>query len=253
MVDGLGGEAENGQPHALLPSSRHADDILIWKNGGTFRGDGSRNEDYWAWNQPVYSPSDGIVTFVHDEDRDNPFNIPPDAFGNAVGIQTAPDELLELWHFKRKSIRARVGDRVEAGKFIGSSGISFQPHLHIQLRTGTEIFDPEAIGLPLAFSNIFVDGKPVKRGVPGPGAFVQHDDRAKLPSGPKVAIASARRQPRRPRAGAAKSADAMTYPEKVRIAVGPLNGQPLTPWADSATAHAVRAAARRVERRDREE
>ena len=42
--------------HAAAPSQRHAYDILIWNDGGTHRGDGTANEDYWAWGSRFSLP-----------------------------------------------------------------------------------------------------------------------------------------------------------------------------------------------------
>jgi hypothetical protein len=51
-----GGDSLPENYHAASSSQRYAYDILIWKDGGTHRGDGTANEDFWAWGQPVLSP-----------------------------------------------------------------------------------------------------------------------------------------------------------------------------------------------------
>jgi hypothetical protein len=227
-----GGEARTGDIHAIGLNSRHAHDMAIWKNGGTFHGAGTKNEDYWAWDQPVRVPADGTVVYVRAQDPDNnPGEIPgPDAFGNEVAIRTAPDELLDLVHFRQNSIQVRKGERVRTGQLlgqVGSSGISLQPHIHIQLQTGEKPFDFEKFdyGLPLAFSNFFADGRPVRRGVPLTGTFVQHDSRHDDPTRqdePAAPLAPGPRQ-RDDEPGRGALVDAM------RLAVGPINGYPLSP------------------------
>ncbi|MGI8406117.1 MAG: hypothetical protein ACR2OE_15385 [Thermomicrobiales bacterium] len=45
--------------------------------------------------------------------------------------------------------------------------------MHIHAQNVANFFDPKAVGLPLAFSDITINGKPVTRGVPVQGEFVE--------------------------------------------------------------------------------
>ena len=47
---------ELGAHHLSAPDQRHAYDFAIWRDGGTYRGAGSTNEDYWCWGQEVLGP-----------------------------------------------------------------------------------------------------------------------------------------------------------------------------------------------------
>ena len=61
MVGLLGGATERQNYHVIAPDQRHAWDILVWRNGGTHRGDGKRLTDYWAFGRPILSPAPARV------------------------------------------------------------------------------------------------------------------------------------------------------------------------------------------------
>ncbi len=174
-----GGDTLPENYHARSPSQRHAYDILIWKDGGTHRGDGTANEDYWAWGQPVLAPATGTVVTVLDGIPDHAPGKPdptPHIAGNHVVIQTAKEEFVVIAHFQQNSIRVKEGDRVQAGDLLGlagDTGQSTEPHIHIHAQNRADLLDPQAIGLPLRFSDYLADGVLVSEGVPVQGTFVQ--------------------------------------------------------------------------------
>lgn len=174
-----GGDTLPKNYHAASPSQRHAYDLLIWKDGGTYRGDGTVNEDYWAWGQPVLAPATGTVVTVLDGIPDHGPGKPdprPHIAGNHVVIQTAPEEFVVLAHFQQNSIRVEEGDRVQAGDLLGlagNTGQSTEPHIHIHVQNRADLLDPQAMSLPLHFSDYLADGAPVTDGVPIQGTFVQ--------------------------------------------------------------------------------
>lgn len=168
--------------HVVAPNQRHAYDLVVWKEGGASRGDGSRNEDHWAWDEPVLAPADGTVVTVLDGIEDNP-NPPrvlnPEAHpaGNHVVLNTGADEFLYIAHFQQGSIQVKEGDEVTAGAFLGltgNSGNSSGPHIHIHLQNEEDFFSPTAIGLPLPFTGYRADGEPVSVGSPVQGQLIQH-------------------------------------------------------------------------------
>ena len=158
--------------HAGSSGQRHAADLVEWKNGANYHGDGSANEQYWIWGQPVLAPADGTVVAVRDG---LPENIPGQttdstdpqvAPGNHVVLDLGNDEFLYLAHLQNGSVRAQVGERVVAGQtlgLVGNSGNSFEPHLHIHVQDRSEFLE-EAIGLPLVFSNYEAGGDLVSEG-----------------------------------------------------------------------------------------
>lgn len=182
-----GGNTELQNYHAMAPNHRHAYDLLIWKDGSTHEGDGSRNEQYYVWGQQVLAPANGKVVEVLNDQPDQKPGVPlsqsnPAAFkklhpaGNHVVLRTAAGEFIYLAHMQKGSVRVSVGGEVRSGDvlgLVGNSGNTSEPHLHIHAQNVENFFDPKAVGLPLAFSNITINGKPVTRGVPVQGEFVE--------------------------------------------------------------------------------
>jgi len=119
------------------------------------------NETY-SWEEPVYAPANGVVVRSNHDSPDrltlslardvwnmvlstpefNPNDISPFA-GNYVIIR-AQDVYIFLAHFKQNSLIVKEGDSVNKGEIIarvGNSGLSMQPHLHIQLMDQIEDFE----------------------------------------------------------------------------------------------------------------
>jgi len=174
-----GGDTRMQNYHVVAPAQRHAFDIMIWKDGGTFNGDGTNNEDYWAFGQPLVAPAGGTVVDVLDGIADNTpgeTNTRDHVAGNHIVIQTAENEFLYLAHFKQGSVQVQLGDILSVGDplgLTGNTGNSSEPHLHIHLQNRSAIDDPAAIGLPLAFSSYRANDAFVDIGVPIQGQFVQ--------------------------------------------------------------------------------
>lgn len=128
-----------------------------------YRGDGSKNEDYFAWDQPVYAPADGRVVAVVKDMADNKPGRPFAAGlgGNEIVIDHGNGELSHFGHLRHGSITVNKGDLVRAGQQIariGNSGDSPEPHLRYQLADG--LFFLESNSLPVSFSNfaVMMDG-----------------------------------------------------------------------------------------------
>ena len=175
--------------HVGAPPQRHAYDFLVWKDGSTFSGDGTSNEDYYAYGQPVFAPANGTVVRAVDGLPDVKPQVETDGAhpaGNHVVIEVAEGAYLYIAHLQRGSLLVAEGDRVAAGQEIGrvgNSGNTTEPHIHIHLQDMPDMFAvdengvitsfTDAIGLPLAFSDIEVNGKPFAEGIPLGGQFVQ--------------------------------------------------------------------------------
>jgi hypothetical protein len=95
--------------------------------------DGTKNEDFLAWEKPIYAGASGVV---EDVVRDNPDHEPGgDGPGNKIVIRFG-NELLGYFHLRQNSIPVGLvpGVPVAAGQFIGKvgdSGQSSHPHLHM--------------------------------------------------------------------------------------------------------------------------
>ncbi len=178
-----GGPTEVQNHHVVAPSQRHGYDIVVWKSGGNHRGDGSRNEDYWAWGEPVIAPADGRIVAVLDGLEDNAPGVlepEPHPAGNHVVLKTGAAEFVHLAQFQQDSIRVSEGDHVTAGTVLGltgNSGNSSEPHIHIHLQDEEDFFSHSAIGLPLPFVSYRANGEPISGGSPVQGELIQHVDR----------------------------------------------------------------------------
>jgi murein DD-endopeptidase MepM/ murein hydrolase activator NlpD len=163
--------------HIATPNQTHAYDILVWKDGGTHSGDGTRLQDYYAYGQPALAPAAGTVVSVLDCEPDSPPQQPPrftNPLGNHVGIKVAEGATLFMAHLQRGSVRVAVGERVAPGQqigLVGNSGNTSEPHFHVHLQDREDMFAydangrivsfNEARGLPLRFSDVLLDGVPL--------------------------------------------------------------------------------------------
>ncbi|HVL24577.1 MAG TPA: peptidoglycan DD-metalloendopeptidase family protein [Thermomicrobiales bacterium] len=185
-----GGATELENYHAPSPNQRHAYDLVVWRDGATYRGDGTTNEQYHAWGQNVLAPADGTVVAAMNDQPDlrpnqitDPTSGPPDPSaqpaGNHVVIQTAEDEFVFVSHMQQGSVRVQKGDEVRAGEvlgLVGNSGNSSEPHIHIHVQDTEDPFAPDAVGLPVQFTDYLVNGEPSTLGAPVQGDLIAPQD-----------------------------------------------------------------------------
>lgn len=170
-----GGRTWDDNRHASVSDMRFALDLLQRRNGSTFQGKGTKNEDYFAWNQPVVAPADGVVVAIENEVGDNVPNHPVGGilYGNLVVIDHGTDEFTLMGHLKKDSVIVRVGERVSKGQSlarVGNSGMSTEPHLHFQLMDTADW--RTAHGLPLKLKDFVRNGKHVESAEPRRGDIV---------------------------------------------------------------------------------
>jgi len=160
-----GGDTRELNYHHEVPNQRFAFDLLgVGEDGKTRRGEGTRNEDYYAFGREVLAPADGTVVEVIEGVRDNtPGSMNPySAVGNCVVIQHREEEVSVLAHFKQGSIAVKVGDKVKRGQLLGqcgNSGNSSEPHVHYHLQNSPVLQD--GLGIKCVFQKVVVtkDGK----------------------------------------------------------------------------------------------
>lgn len=143
--------------------TRYAYDFsVVDREGRMFRGDGTKNEDWFGWGAPIYAPGDGVVVEAARDVEDNTkeHRLRPDMqavmknlhviFGNYVVIDHENGEFSVLAHMKKDSVSVKAGDRVKQGQPIGAMGMSgdaFTVHLHYQVQRDAKFGE----GLPSYF------------------------------------------------------------------------------------------------------
>ena len=159
--------------HVFLPDQRWAYDLLVAREGESFRGDGTELNDYYGYTLPVLAPASGVVFAAHDGEPDIAIGARRwglAGLGNHVGIEVAPNEYLFIGHLQPGSVRVQVGDHVTVGQRlgrVGNSGNSSEPHVHLHLQDTPRPYFGE--GIPFYFHRYSHAGRVVERGMPEGG------------------------------------------------------------------------------------
>lgn len=126
-----------------------ADCRVVRYDGGPFgnfprfySGDGTRNEDWFSWNEPVLAPFDGVVRLI----LRNPVTNQPGTRGESPSTAVLFERLgnpasapIQVGYVHVKDLQVEVGDTVRVGEVmarIGNNGISWSPHLHVGAMRG---------------------------------------------------------------------------------------------------------------------
>jgi len=120
-----------------------------------FSGDGTSNEQHYAYGAEVRSVADGEVVFVRDGmPEETPFQPPAnvkrplDFAGNQVVVRIRPGVFATYVHLQPGSIEVGVGAQVRTGQRLGrlgNSGNSTAPHLHFGLSDGPDILTSNSL------------------------------------------------------------------------------------------------------------
>jgi hypothetical protein len=170
-----GGRLPYQTPNAFKDMEAYELSFAVLKDGRPFSGDGSKNEQFYCYGQPVSAPADGTVVEIRNTVADNPPGQPEQAMpaGNRVIIYHGNQEYSLLSHLKLNSIKVKSGDKVKQGDVVaecGNSGSSSAPHLAYQLQNSKG--RPLPISLPARFADYVADGKQEAWGEPVRGQFV---------------------------------------------------------------------------------
>lgn len=130
-------------------------------------GKGTQLTDYYCFGQNILSAAEGTVVKVVNRVRSAPFVgyglvdfLATNFIGNHIIIQHAENEYGLYAHLIKGTIPVKVGDSVGRGQLIGQcghSGHSSEPHLHFHLQNKPNFYF--AMGLPIQFSDVQVDGE----------------------------------------------------------------------------------------------
>lgn len=135
-----GGDTENLNYHHKDPGQRYAFDFVRHDNQGrSHKGDGTKNEDYYAFGADVLAPADGVIVDQATAIRDN---APQQtnrfaAGGNYLLIKHNDSEYSFIGHLRQNTTAVKIGDKVKAGQKLGecgNSGNSSEPHIHYHLQ-----------------------------------------------------------------------------------------------------------------------
>lgn len=155
-----GGDTKAQNQHADTRQQKYAFDlVMVDDKFDTHGGDGTKNEDYFAFGKEILAPCDAVVTDVVDGVRDN---IPGEMNtmfvpGNWVQLKTVNNEYLFFAHFKQYSIKVKPGDKLKKGAVLGlcgNSGNSSEPHLHFHIQNTDDYAN--ATGAKTYFDNVTV-------------------------------------------------------------------------------------------------
>ncbi len=152
-----GGPSPLQSHHLGAYNQRFALDLVRLDNGFIFT-DETGNADVHSWEQPLVSPADGTVVVARDEMEDsegsNFVTDPADAAGNVIVIELDTGHFVVLAHLRHGTLRVGEGDRVQKGDplaLVGNSGNTTMSHLHLQVQTHLDLWDPDNRSVPFAF------------------------------------------------------------------------------------------------------
>ncbi len=168
-----GGATRDVNYHVVVPDQRWAYDLLVTRDGASYRDDGTVLEHYHAYDRLVRSPAAGRVVSAVDGRPDHPIGTKwdgEDVLGNHVVVQLADSQYLFVAHLRRGTVAVRPKQLVQVGTHlghVGNSGRSTEPHVHVHLQNTPDPYFAE--GIPMYFEDYLVRERLVRRGIPTGG------------------------------------------------------------------------------------
>ena len=152
-----GGPSPLQNHHLVAYNQRFALDLARLGAGRIFAA-GTDNEAVHSWEQPLRSPADGTIVVARDEMEDsegaNSVTDPADAAGNVIVVELETGHFVVLAHLRHGTLRVSEGDRVRKGDplaLVENSGNTTLPHLHLQVQTRADLWDPGNSSVPFGF------------------------------------------------------------------------------------------------------
>jgi hypothetical protein len=148
--------------HVAYEDQKYAYDILMVKDGASYEGDPTKNENYYAFGKDIIAPCDAKVIKVINGVKDNvPGELNPEQLtGNTIILQTKDEEYLLFAHLKQNSIVVKEGQMVKQGDLLGqcgNSGNTTEAHLHLSLQNAVDM--NISTGGKIYFDKIMVNGE----------------------------------------------------------------------------------------------
>ncbi len=183
-----GGRTRATNYHHGSRTQRWAYDLVVRKSGRQHPVGAKRNQDYYCYGRPVLAPAPGVVVERVDGVPENRPGKRGRAGGNGVVIDHGFGEYSSLWHGIPGTVRVKKGDTVELGQElfrVGNSGSSTGPHIHFHV-TARDRSHP--MGLPAAFSDVYINGKWRAKSMPARGDSVLRVETPRIAAGPEVLL-----------------------------------------------------------------
>lgn len=124
------------------------------KDNRTSEGDGSANDQSYAFGAEVLAVADGTVAFTQDGEPEQapgaakPADEQSAIGGNKVILEIAPKVYAAYEHLQPGSLQVKVGDHVKSGEVLaklGNTGPSTGAHLHFALLDRPDAFSGRAL------------------------------------------------------------------------------------------------------------
>jgi len=145
--------------HSVAYNQVYAVDFVRLVDGKLLSSEVPTREAWNSWEQPLVAPSAGLVVVASDGMEDGRlFNMQTkkeNALGNHVVIDIG-GRYAVFAHLRNGTVSVREGQRVEAGHAIGdvgNSGNTTGPHLHFQVQTHVDLWDPDNRSVSFAFGD----------------------------------------------------------------------------------------------------
>jgi murein DD-endopeptidase MepM/ murein hydrolase activator NlpD len=174
VVQGNGGSVS----HQKGTRNEYAWDFVVMKKGQMFKSASHKNENYYAWGQPVLMPAHGRIVETRFDEQDHPPLTTKLNRANYVIIEHEDGEYSLIYHLRNGSVKVNPGDELNYGAEaanVGDTGVSMFPHIHFELVRRDK---DKYVGIPAHFACYFAKraDEPAWRlvisGVPRPGEYV---------------------------------------------------------------------------------
>ncbi len=154
----------------VFSQSYALDFVKLGPDNRFFSGDGTKLEEHYSWDQPVYATAGGKVAHLRYDMPDLPPGQLPDPrlfqddprrlLGNSIALSHGNGEFSFYGHLKQASLQVNDGDLIKRGTllgYVGNSGHTPGPNLHFHMMEGPNPFVDQ--GIPIKFTHFEAAGQ----------------------------------------------------------------------------------------------